>query len=82
MVAAALSTIFLWLAESVGTATGTWVYAGQADFTLAPLAKAGSWHLLLYVSFVQVALVYRDRVGNAQETADEHSIPTHHGPRP
>ena len=62
VVAAGLSTIFLWLAESIGTATGTWVYAGQAAFTLAPLAKAGSWYLLLYVSFVQVALVYRDRV--------------------
>ncbi|WP_316014041.1 DUF817 domain-containing protein [Roseobacter sp. HKCCA0434] len=62
VLAAGLSTIFLWLAESVGTATGTWVYAGQADFGLAPIAKAGSWYLLLYVSFVQVAIVYRDRL--------------------
>ena len=64
IVAAALSTIFLWLAESIGTATGTWVYAGQAAFTLAPIAKAGSWYLLLYVSYVQVMLVHPDRAGN------------------
>ena len=59
VLAAALSTIFLWIAENVGTLTGTWVYAGNASFHWTSLAKAGSWYLLLYVSFVQVMMVPR-----------------------
>ena len=59
VLAAALSTIFLWIAENVGTLTGTWVYAGNETFHWTSLAKAGSWYLLLYVSFVQVMLVHR-----------------------
>lgn len=65
VVAAALSTIFLWIAENIGTLTGTWIYAGHKTFHWTGLAKAGSWYLLLYVSFVQVALVHRDRLGPA-----------------
>ncbi len=62
VVAALLSTMFLYIAENVGTLTGTWIYASHDGFHWASLAKAGSWYLLLYVSFVQVALVHRDRL--------------------
>lgn len=72
VVAAALSTIFLWIAENIGTLTGTWIYAGNTSFHWTGLAKAGSWYLLLYVSFVQVALVHRDRLGPAP--ADRENI--------
>ena len=58
-VAAFLSSIFLWLAENIGTMTGTWVYSGQARLELVSLGKIGSWYLLLYVSFVTVTLVVR-----------------------
>lgn len=58
--AALLASFFLWLAENIGTLTGTWVYAGQADFELVSLAKMGSWYLLLFVSFVSVTLVIRE----------------------
>ncbi len=55
--AAILTSVFLWIAENVGTHTGTWVYGGTP---LVSLAKMGSWYLLLYVSFATVTLVYRD----------------------
>ncbi|MCP5080756.1 MAG: DUF817 domain-containing protein [Alphaproteobacteria bacterium] len=58
--AAFLSSFFLWLAENVGTFTGTWAYKGQATWQLVGFAKLGSWYLLLYVSFLLVTLVYRD----------------------
>ncbi len=58
--AALLSSLFLWIAENIGTLTGTWVYAGARTFDWASLSKMGSWYLLLYVSFVTVTLVVRD----------------------
>ncbi len=60
VLAALLSSLFLFLAENIGTLTGTWLYNGAAKFGFTALAKAGSWYLLLYVSFAQVTLVYRD----------------------
>jgi len=60
MVASALlSSLFLYIAENVGTLTGTWLYSGTASFSFASIGKMGSWYLLLFVSFVQVSLVYR-----------------------
>ena len=59
-VAAFLASFFLWIAENVGTLTGTWVYAGSAEFDWASLSKMGSWYLLLYVSFVTVTIVVRE----------------------
>ena len=58
-VAAFLASFFLWIAENIGTRTGTWVYAGSAEFDWTSLSKMGSWYLLLYVSFVTVTLVIR-----------------------
>lgn len=61
--AALLTSFFLWIAENVGTSTGTWLYAGTDALTLVSLSKMGSWYLLLYVSFVTVTLVLRDALG-------------------
>ncbi len=61
--AALFTSFFLWVAENIGTNTGTWVYAGQSAFDWVSFAKMGSWYLLLYVSFVTVTLVYRDELG-------------------
>ena len=58
-VAAFLSSLFLWIAENVGTMTGTWLYAGQGAFEVVSLSKMGSWYLLLYVAFATVTLVVR-----------------------
>lgn len=57
--AAFLTSLFLWLAENIGTATGSWLYAGQIPGQSVSLSKIGSWYLLLYVSFVTVSLVLR-----------------------
>ena len=58
--AAFLASLFLWVAENIGTMTGTWVYAGQAQLEMVSLNKVGSWYLLLYVAFATVTLVKRD----------------------
>ncbi|GAA6206933.1 DUF817 domain-containing protein [Cognatishimia sp. WU-CL00825] len=58
--AALLSSLFMWLAENVGTISATWLYRGQTPDQWVSLAKLGSWYLLLYVSFVSVTLVTRD----------------------
>lgn len=58
--AAFLSAIALYVAENVGTFTGTWLYAGQTAWQFVPLGKLGSWYLLLFVSFATVTLVLRD----------------------
>lgn len=44
----------LWVAENVGTFTGTWAY-GTAP-RLVSLSKMGSWYLLLWVAFFTVIL--------------------------
>jgi uncharacterized membrane protein YoaT (DUF817 family) len=58
-VAAGLAALALWIAENVGTATGTWLYSGQLPGQTVSLAKLGSWYLLLYVAFVTVTVVGR-----------------------
>ncbi len=73
VIAALLSTLFLFIAENVGTLTGTWIYAGNAFSHRVSIAKAGSWYLLLYVSFVQVALVHRDRLVPEKSSEGERS---------
>jgi uncharacterized membrane protein YoaT (DUF817 family) len=55
--AAFLSSIFLWIAENIGTVTGTWVYPSQQAWHVVSFSKLGSWYLLLFVSFVLVTLV-------------------------
>ena len=61
-----LSAGALWVAENVGTATGTWLYSGQAPDRLVSFAKLGSWYLLLFVAFVTVSLVSRAALYPAQ----------------
>jgi uncharacterized membrane protein YoaT (DUF817 family) len=60
--AAFLASLFLWLAENIGTATGTWLYAGQSPEQIVSFAKLGSWYLLLHVSFVTVSLISREAI--------------------
>ena len=58
-VAAVLASVFLWLAENIGTLTNTWLYAGQSPGDVVSFAKMGSWYLLLYVAFATVTIVVR-----------------------
>lgn len=65
--AAFLASLALWIAENVGTATGTWLYSGQVAGQMVSLAKLGSWYLLLYVSFATVTLVAPPGIRSAPE---------------
>ncbi|MBT8477198.1 MAG: DUF817 domain-containing protein [Alphaproteobacteria bacterium] len=55
-----LAAGFLWIAENIGTATGTWIYSGQIPGEMVNFAKLGSWYLLLYVAFATVTVVSRE----------------------
>lgn len=57
--AALCLSVPLWIAETIGTLTGTWAYAGQAPGAIAPFQTLGSWYLLLYVSLLMVLGVRR-----------------------
>lgn len=63
-----LASLALWIAENVGTLTGTWIYAGQGQLELVSLAKIGSWYLLLYVAFVTVTVVLRGALNAPPQT--------------
>ncbi len=66
LLAAFLTAIFLWIAENIGTYTGTWLYPHQSTWQLVGIAKLGSWFLLLVVSFVLVALVSPPRAPDSE----------------
>ena len=55
-----LVSLFIWIAENVGTLTRTWAYPNQQmGWQMVTLGKLGSWYLLMIVSFVLVTLVNR-----------------------
>ncbi len=64
-VAAFLASLALWVAENIGTATGTWLYSGQLPGQAVSLGKLGSWYLLLFVAFATVTLVSRQALYTA-----------------
>lgn len=53
-----LVALFIWFAENIGTATGTWLYPSQRlRWSLVPLSKLSSWFLLMIISYTLVAWV-------------------------
>ncbi|WP_329741172.1 DUF817 domain-containing protein [Dyella sp. A6] len=55
---------FIWLAENVGTYTHAWIYPAQrAGWHPVPLAKLGSWLLLMVISYVMVSAIHRRKPG-------------------
>ncbi|MBD3678722.1 MAG: DUF817 domain-containing protein [Rhodobacteraceae bacterium] len=80
-VAAFLSSLFLWIAENIGTMTGTWIYAGQNPLDVVSFAKMGSWYLLLYVAFVTVTLLVRRPLSPMPLDATEVLGAAHPAPR-
>lgn len=53
-----LVALFIWFAENIGTFARAWTYPSQlTGWHLVPLAKLGSWYLLMIISFVLVSLV-------------------------
>ena len=62
-----LVSFFIWLAENIGTFTGTWLYPHQKDgWHLVPLTKMGAWYLLMLLSFVLVSLVHKPDKKNGE----------------
>jgi len=52
----ALVTLFIWIAENIGTITGTWLYPNQMQrWTTVSTAKFTSWFLLMIISYTLVA---------------------------
>jgi len=53
-----LVSVFIFIAENLGTLTRTWIYPSQlGGWTMVPLGKLGSWFLLMTISYVMVAWV-------------------------
>ncbi len=53
-----LVALFIWFAENIATFANAWAYPDQEDgWQMVSLAKLGSWYLLMYISFVLVAVV-------------------------
>jgi uncharacterized membrane protein YoaT (DUF817 family) len=62
-----LVTLFIWLAENVGTFTKTWLYPSQRNgWALVSAGKFGSWFLLLIISYTLVALIKTPRALSAK----------------
>lgn len=76
VVAACLTSVFMWVAENVGTFTGTWLYPGQLTWHLVSLDKLGSWYLLLFVSFTLVTLVLAPRPPEMRRTEQAELVQT------
>lgn len=55
-----LVSLFIWLAENLGTFASAWAYPNQSDgWHVVPIGKMGAWYLLMLLSFVLVTLVHR-----------------------
>jgi uncharacterized membrane protein YoaT (DUF817 family) len=53
-----LVSLFIWIAENVGTFSHAWLYPAQAHgWSPVTFQKVGSWYLLTLISFVLVSLV-------------------------
>lgn len=51
---------FIWVAENIGTYTGSWIYPHQSDgWELVSISKLVAWFLLMIISVVLVTFVYR-----------------------
>ena len=55
-----LVSLFIWVAENIGSFSQVWIYPSQVSgFALVSANKIGAWYLLMIVSFVLVSLVDR-----------------------
>lgn len=57
-----LVALFIWFAENIGTFSRAWLYPSQVDgWAMVSPAKLGAWYLLMYISFILVAVVHPPR---------------------
>ncbi len=58
-----LTSLFVWIAENIGTFTSIWLYPSQLEYWhVVSFGKMGSWFLLLILSFALVTIIYRDKL--------------------
>ena len=63
LLGALLVTVFIWVAENVGTFAAVWRYPDQREaWTLVGFGKFGSWYLLMLLSYVLVSLVNQPKL--------------------
>ncbi|MDF1871477.1 DUF817 domain-containing protein [Vannielia sp.] len=72
--AAFLAALAIWVAENIGTVTGTWAYPGQHWTEMVSFSKMGSWYLLLFVAFATVTLVMRDFISRRPVTPPRRAL--------
>ena len=57
-----LTSLFIWIAENIGTWSRVWLYPGQHDYwTPVSLSKLGAWYLLMIISVVLVTIIHPPR---------------------
>lgn len=67
-----LVALFIWLAENLATFSRAWIYPDQRHgWAMVHPQKLGAWYLLMYISFVLVAQVYRPKGSETQELTRE-----------
>ena len=71
LLACALTTLFIWFAENIGTYARAWVYPSQMQaWSLVSFSKLSSWFMLLIVSYALVAMIARPRNMSGAERAE------------
>lgn len=59
-----LVALFIWIAENLGTFAGAWLYPHQrAGWAPVPVAKFGSWYLLMLLSYALVFALHARNAG-------------------
>jgi uncharacterized membrane protein YoaT (DUF817 family) len=65
LLTAFLTTVFVWIAENIGTLTNIWRYPNQQIYwQLVSFNKIGSWFLLLILSFALISIIYRNKIAH------------------
>ncbi|MFM2409662.1 MAG: hypothetical protein RL481_490, partial [Pseudomonadota bacterium] len=55
-----LVATFIWFAENIGTFANAWTYPSQKHaWTIVSPSKLGAWMLLMYISFMLVAVIHK-----------------------
>jgi len=64
-----LVSLFIWFSENIGTFTRTWLYPSQHQgWSAVPVAKLGSWFLLMIISYTLVSLINAPRAAAAHKS--------------
>ena len=65
-----LVAIFIWFAENIGTFARAWSYPDQAQgWQMVHPSKLGAWMLLMYISFILVAMIHKPQEPDVQPDA-------------